>query len=349
MRSLTEAALNNNRLVILLIITIIAGGIYVYLDYPKKEDPTITIREAVVTASFPGMSTERVEDLITRPIEETIRQIPEVKDIKSDSKIGSSIVRVIVKDEYKNLAGIWQTLRNKMADLKGKLPDGTQGPNVDDERGLTAVATIALWADGFSLAEMRAVARTTRDRLYTVDGIKKVELFGIQEERIYLEVSNAKMAQLGLNPGTIVNTLTAQNIILPGGRLNAAGRVIVVEPSGNFNDVTEIASVLIAIPGTNKVVPLREIVKISRRYVEPPEKPVYFNGRPAIVLSVPMANVSAPFHDVELKDNTLSFWWDPGVRVECALARKEDGSFAGDCSDSNGETGHLTMVPPAGR
>lgn len=288
MRSLTEAALNNNRLVILLIITIIAGGIYVYLDYPKKEDPTIRIREAVVTASFPGMSTKRVEDLITRPIEETIRQIPQVKEIKSDSKTGSSVVHIIVKDEIKNMAPVWQDLRNKMADLKGKLPEGTQGPSVNDERGLTAVATIALWADGFTMAEMRAVVRTTRDRLYTVKGIKKVELFGIQEERIYLEVSNAKMAQLGLNPGTIVNTLTAQNIILPGGRLNAAGRVIVVEPSGNFNDVSEIASVLIAIPGTTKVVPLREIVKISRRYVEPPEKPVFFNGRPAIVLSVSM-------------------------------------------------------------
>jgi len=290
MRSLTEAALNNNRLVILLIFTVIVGGITVYLDYPKKEDPTIRIREAVVTASFPGMSTQRVEDLITRPIEETIRQIPQVKDIKSDSKIGSSIVRVIVKDEYKDLAPIWQNLRNKMADLKGRLPEGTRGPDVDDERGLTAVATIALWADGFSLAEMRAVARTTRDRLYAVKGIKKVELFGIQEERIYLEVSNTKMAQLGLNPGTIVNTLTAQNIILPGGRMNAAGRVIVVEPSGNFNDVSEIASVLISIPGTNKVVPLREIVKISRRYVEPPEKPVFFNGRPAIVISVSMTD-----------------------------------------------------------
>ena len=126
MRSLTEAALNNNRLVILLIITIIAGGIYVYLDYPKKEDPTIRIREAVVTASFPGMSTKRVEDLITRPIEETIRQIPQVKEIKSDSKTGSAIVHVIVKDEIKNMAPVWQDLRNKMADLKAKLPEGTQ-------------------------------------------------------------------------------------------------------------------------------------------------------------------------------------------------------------------------------
>ena len=288
MRSLTEAALNNNRLVILLIVVILFGGVSVYLDYPKKEDPSIRIREAVVTASFPGMSTQRMEDLITRPIEEKIRQIPAVKEIKSDSKIGGTIVRVTIRDEVKNLAPIWQDLRNKMADLKASLPQGTNGPNVDDERGLTAVATIALWADGFSLAEMREVARTTRDRLYTVRGIKKVELFGIQEERIYLEMSNAKMAQLGLSPGVIVNTLTAQNIILPGGRLNAGGREIVVEPSGNFNDVSEIASVLIAIPGTKKVVPLREIVKISRRYVDPPEKPVFFNGRPAIVISVSM-------------------------------------------------------------
>ncbi|MCZ6665264.1 MAG: efflux RND transporter permease subunit, partial [Gammaproteobacteria bacterium] len=286
MSGITAFALNNSRFVILFQITIVLAGIYAFLEYPRREDPSITIREAVVTASFPGMSTLRVEDLITRQLEEKIREIPEVKELKSDSKTGLSIVHVIVKDEYTDLEPIWQDLRNKMDDIRSKLPEGTIGPSVNDEFGLTAVATVALWADGFSMAEMRDVARRTRDRLYEVKGIKKVELFGIQDERIYLELSNAKMASLGMSPGMIFRTLKQQNIILPGGKLNVEGQEIIIEPSGNFNDVSEIRSVLVPIPGTDKVTPLRDLVKISRGYVDPPTSPVYFNGRPAIVLSI---------------------------------------------------------------
>ncbi len=232
------------------------------------------------------MSTERVENLITRKLEENIREIPEVDDIKSDSKTGISIVHVVVKDRVKDLAPIWQDLRNKMDDVKTALPQGTLGPVVNDEFGLTAVATIALWADGFSLAEMREVARSTRDRLYSVAGIKKVELYGIQDEQVYLELSNTKMAQFGISPGVVVATLQKQNIILPGGKIDADGQDIIIEPSGNFNDVAEIESVVIPVPGTDKVTPLRDLVNIVRGYVDPAEAPAYFNGRPAIVLSV---------------------------------------------------------------
>lgn len=240
MRDITSFALGNPRFVILFQICIVVAGILAFIDFPRREDPSITIREAVVTAAFPGMSTRRVEDLLTRKLEEKIREIPEVKELKSDSKTGLAIVHVIVKDEYTDLDPIWQDLRNKMDDIKGDLPEGTVGPIVNDEFGLTAVATIALWADGFSIAEMRDVARNLRDRLYVLKGIKKVELFGIQDERIYLELSNAKMARLGMSPGVIIQTLKRQNIILPGGKLNIDGQEIVVEPSGNFNDVAEI-------------------------------------------------------------------------------------------------------------
>ena len=286
MTGITEFSINNSRLTILFLVAVVASGIYAFLVYPKQEDPSIVIREAVVSASFPGMSTTRVEDLITRKLEEKIREMPEVDDIKSDSKTGLSIVHVVVHDRYSDLEPIWQDLRNKMDDVRPELPDGTVGPIVNDEFGLTAVATVALWADGFSLAEMREVARNARDQLYSLEGIKKVELYGIQNEQVYLEVSNAKLAQLGMSPGVIVRALQAQNVILPGGRFNVEGQHLVIEPSGNFNDVAEIESVLIPVPGSDKVVPLRDLARIQRGYVDPAEKPVYFNGRPAIVLSV---------------------------------------------------------------
>ena len=286
MINITRFSLNNSRLTILFLLLVVFTGVFVYLDYPKQEDPSIVIREAVVMASYPGMSPERVEDLITRKLEEKIREIGEVDEITSDSKTGISLIHVIIKDQYTDLQPIWQDLRNKMADVTPELPKGTQGPFIDDEFGLTAIADIALWSDGFSMAEMREVARNTRDRLYTLKGVRKVELYGVQEERIYLEFSNSKMAKLGLTPGIIGQTLKEQNILLPGGKVNVYGQEVIIEPSGNFNDVDAITSVMIPIPGTQKVTPLRDIVTITRDYVDPPEQPVYFNGRPAIILSI---------------------------------------------------------------
>jgi len=189
-----------------------------------------------------------------------------------------------------------------MADVSPELPSGTQGPFINDEFGLVAVATVALWSDGFTLAEMRQVARHTRDRLYGLEGVKKVELYGIQEERIFLDLANSKMAQFGISPGTIIDTLEQQNIILPGGKIPVSGQDLTVEPSGNFDSVADIEAVIIEIPGTQQVTPLSELVDISRGYVDPPDKPVFFNGKPAIVLSV---SISEGTNAVEFGDRLI--------------------------------------------
>ncbi len=286
MSGITQFSLNNSRITVLALLAVIVTGVFAYFDYPKREDPSIVIREAVVTASFPGMSPERVENLITRKLEEKIREMPEVDKILSDSTTGSSVVHVGLHDRYVDVEPIWQDLRNKMNDIASELPEGTFGPFVNDDFGLTAVATIAIWSDGFTLAEMREVARRTHDRLYSLGGINKVEIFGIQSEHVFLDLSNAKMAKFGVSPGVILDTLHRQNVILPGGRISVEGQNLIVEPSGNFNDVAEIESVIIQIPGTEQMTPLDELVSISRGYVDPPDKPVYFNGQPAIVLSV---------------------------------------------------------------
>src|SRR5688572_6619118 len=135
MAGVTDFSLNTSRVTISVLLFIAVAGALIYLDYPKQEDPSIVIREAVVSAAFPGMSPQRVEDLITRKLEETIREIPEVKEIKSDSKTGASIIHVIVKDQFTDLEPIWQDLRNKMNDVRPELPAGTYGPFVNDEYG----------------------------------------------------------------------------------------------------------------------------------------------------------------------------------------------------------------------
>jgi multidrug efflux pump len=289
MKGITAFALNNSRTVIMTILLVIFGGGMAFINLPKLEDPFITIREAVVTASYPGMPVAEVERLITRPIEEKIRSLGEVDKIKnSTSKYGECLIHVTISDDVpaEQLPATWKLLRNRMADVKSELPDGTIGPAVNDTFGDTSVATIALWSDGFDMAEMHETARQIRERLNLLKGTLKIDLTGVQDERIYLEVSNAKITQLGIDPAEIGRRLKEQNILLPGGRLNIDNVEIIVETQGRFASIEEIENVLIPIPASQASTPLRDIATIRKAYVEPIQNPAYFNGHPAIVLSV---------------------------------------------------------------
>ena len=286
MIGITDFSINKDRVTVLFLMIMAVAGVFAYLTYPKQEDPSIQIREAVVWAFYPGMAPERVEDLITRKLEEQIRLLGDVDYIESDSKRGMSFMHVIARDEVPVLKTVWRDLRDKLTDVTPQLPTGTIGPFVNDEFGLTAVATIALWAEGFSLAEMRLVARDLRNELYSLKGIRRVEMFGAQDQRVFLELSNAKLAEFGISPGVVVETLQQQNVILPGGQIDVQGQNVVVEPTGDFDTISDIEDVIIPIPGTQRVTPLRDLAKVSRGYVDPPNQPVYYNGRPAIVLSV---------------------------------------------------------------
>jgi multidrug efflux pump subunit AcrB len=285
---ITAFALKNSRTVVFSMILIVLAGALLMTKQPRLEDPFIVIREALITTKFPGMAPERVERLITRVIEEQARTMSELDDIWSTSKRGESIIHFEIADQVSSadLPATWKKLRNKIHDIVSSLPDGTIPPVINDEFGDTAVATVALWSDGFSMAEMHEVARFTRERLGTMGGIKKIDLYGVQDETIYLDISNAKLAQFGIGVRTIIDTLRAQNVTLPAGRLDIEGTEIIVAPTGNFNQVSEIESLLISIPGTQRTVPLQDLATIRRAYVDPPVMPAYYNGRPSIILSV---------------------------------------------------------------
>lgn len=284
--NLARLAIANSRITIIAIVGLIAVGITTFLGYPSAEDPTIQIRSASIEAEFPGMAAERVEQLIAIPIENAMREIAEIDEIKSTSKTGSVKVTVEIHDEISDLDPVFQDIRNKVSDLAPRLPEGTQGPTVNDEEGLTAIATIALWSDGFSMAEMLAVAEDTRNLIYTLDGVRKVQILGSQQERVYLEFDPLKLAGLGVTPEQVFGVLGQQNIIEPGGDISAGGRLVTLEPSGNYESVDEIAATVFAIPETDIVLRLDEVVEIRRGYADPPVFPAFFNDRPAIVLSV---------------------------------------------------------------
>lgn len=287
--SLTSFAFRCNRLFYLLLFIIIVLGIKNYVGFPSQEDPSFTIREAVVTAYYPGMSAERMENLVTRRLEEKIREIPEVESIRSSSKTDYSIIHVSVSDKYFHMQQIWDKLRNKMDEVKPELPSGTRGPFVNDEYGDVTIATLALTSDGFSLTEMYDTAVDLRRELYTVPGVKQVRLYGVQDEVVYLEFLNSKLAEHGLTPQLLVKTLKQANTILPGGKIEVLGRHIVIEPSGNFTTEEEIRNLQIYVPGKEQGTYLRDIVEIKREYVEPPTSLAFFRGKPAIMIGVSMS------------------------------------------------------------
>lgn len=287
MGNIAAYAIKNGRFTLFALIALLSAGITIYFSHPSQEDPEVTIRTAVVTAYFPGMSAERIEQLIVKPIEETAKQISEVTDITSTASTGAAMVKVEVGDKYFDLSPLWTDLRNKMDDLAPDLPSGTAGPYVNDDYGRVAVATLALSGPDFSMAEMQDVARDLRDRIGALPLVSRVDLYGVQEEQIWLTADQAYMDQLGLSQVAVINALTGQNVILPGGSVAANGQRISIEPTGSFNSVEEIRNVPLDLSGGG-IVYLRDIFEVTRGYVDPPSRPTYFNGEQSIMLGIAM-------------------------------------------------------------
>ena len=286
--NITNVAFQYRKTVFFILALLLINGVFAYFTLPAQEDPTITIREAVISTSFSGMAPERVEQLITKKLEEEVRKIPEVKEIRSLSTTGNSTIHVKVHDRYFNLEDIWQDVRNKASAAHSKMPSGTSTPYVNTEFGDVSVVTLALTADGFDMSAMYDIAQHIRDTLYSVEGTKKIEILGQLEERIFLEASNTRLSQLGISPQALINTLQKQNIIRSGGEVDTGTKSFIIEPSGNFNDVSDIENAYINIPNTEDFIALKDVVSIKRGYIDPPSKLAYFNGKPAIFFAISM-------------------------------------------------------------
>ena len=288
MNLLTRFGLARSRFTIAAMISLLVAGLGLYPNFPKREDPVIVIRTAVVSALFPGMAPERMENLVAVPIERKIRELPEVKDIRTLAGEGSLTVYVDLKDEIGNVNAVWQRLRDKMGDVKIELPDGVVGPFVNSDFGDVAIATIAITGEGFSPRELKDVAEDFRKKLYQLSGISKVELLGVQDERVWLELDTRKLAAVGVQVNSLIKDLQGQNVVLPSGNINADGTRLLLETSGDFPNVRAIETMLTRVGTTDSLVRLADLVTVRRDYVSPKVKPIYFNGRPAVMLSVIM-------------------------------------------------------------
>ncbi len=289
--NLTGFALRNQPLVLTLVGAILLFSVSTLDNFPSQEDPPITVREAVVKTFMPGMEADDVELLITRQIEQALARIPERDYIYSWSRNGESEVRISVLEKYEqdDLDFIWQDVRNEVIDATPGLPEGVIGPFVNDDFGDVTVVSAALTGEGFTLADLHALAKRVRDQLYILPGVKRVELYGVQEETIWIEFATAQLAQLGFSISQVRNTLIAENVVLPGGTIDTGQREIIVTPRGDFRSVEDIENVTIEVPDTGELIYLRDLATVRRGYVDPPNAPFYFGGEQAVLIGVSMA------------------------------------------------------------
>lgn len=290
MEKLTRFALTNARFTQVFIIMLFIIGISTFLKSPSKEDPEIMIRNAIVVAQFPGMSPDRIEKLITKPLEREIKQIPEVSEIKSWVRTGVTQINVSVHDKYFDLQPIWDTLRNRMEEIQNKLPEGTYGPYVNDEFGRVYSATIALTGNDFSPRERRRMAEFLQDKMSTYATISQVALYGVQDERIWLTPKDDTIAENKFSVKQIKTSLQARNVVLPCGTIDAGALEVVIEPSGNFESVEEIQNMVLFERDSGQSVYLRDLIDLSRGYEDPFKTPVFFNNQSAIVIAASMAD-----------------------------------------------------------
>ena len=287
--NLTGFALKFNRVTALALMVIIILGLLEYQNLSRDSMPPFVVRAARVITQFPGASPERVESLISDKIEKVLQEIPEVKTISSTSRTGVSIVTLVVQDNIpeSKLQSIWDKARRQIDNIKGDLPDGIFGPNVEDnDIGVVYGIMVGLESDGFEYSELKEYADELRDDLIAIDDAAKVIIGGVVEERIYVEYNDAKLAQVGLTSSQLQSIISSSNIIIPSGQVNLGDEAIILEPSGNFESIESIQNLIIPVGYQGETIRLGDVATVKRGYVSPKESIVRINGNQALALYI---------------------------------------------------------------
>ncbi|MDZ7817581.1 MAG: efflux RND transporter permease subunit [Aliarcobacter sp.] len=285
--NITSFALKNDKVTIVFSLLLFIYGIISFLDLPRAKDPGFIIRTATVVTHFPGASAKRVEQLVTDKLEKEIQQMSEIDFIKSTSKSGVSIIFVNILEKHKNMRPIWDSLRRKVEDGARQLPNGTSKPIVNDEFGDVYGSMISISSDGLSPKELEDIANDTKDIFLRLDNVAKIEILGIQPQVVYVEFDNSKMARLNLSASYLKNILESKNIVLSGGNIKVDTNRLSIEPSGNYENVSQIGNTIIPL-NTGEKIYLKDIAKIKYEYKNPSSFIVQKDGKASLILAISM-------------------------------------------------------------
>lgn len=285
-----EFAIKNQLLSIIVILLAMAGGWIAYNDMPRFEDPEFTIRTALIITQYPGGTPLEVAEEVTEPLERALQQMQEVDDIESTSLHGRSEIKVNIKFEFSPTKGdlqlIWTKVRNKVSDASRSLPPGASTPYVNDDFGDVYGLYYFLTGEGFTPAELKLYAKQLQSELLLVEGVAKVQVDGALEEAIFVEISKANLASLGVSLNRIYSTLESQNSVISAGEVDVGSQRLIIRPSGAINSVSAIENLLIGQSEEDGLIYLRDIAHVWRGYQSPPTKLYRYNSEPAVAIGV---------------------------------------------------------------
>ncbi len=287
--NLSRWALEHAALTRFLMLVLLLLGVSAYFQLGQDEDPPFTFRAMVVRSYWPGATAQQVAEQVTDKIERTLQEVPYADKIRSYSKPGESQIIFQIKDSSKSseVANVWYSVRKKVGDMRGTLPQGVLGPFFNDDFGDVFGVIYALQADGFSYAELKTFADDARQQLLRVPDVAKVELFGVQDEKLYIEIPQRRLAELGLDMNAVLAQLGQQNVVESAGAVQTPLDVVQVRVAGQFKAIEELRAMPIR-GSSGAQLRLGDIASIERAYVDPPVIKVRHQGQEVIALGVAM-------------------------------------------------------------
>ena len=288
--NLSKWALDHPALTRYLMIVLMVLGVAAYFQLGQDEDPPFTFRAMVVRAYWPGATAQQMAEQVTDKLERTLQEAPYADKIRSYSKPGETQITFEIKDYSKpsEVQNVWYTVRKKIGDMRGTLPAGVIGPFFNDDFGDVYGVIYALRGQGFSPAEIKVFADAARQRILRVPDVAKVELFGVQDEKLFIDISQKKLAQLGLDMGAVLGQLNQQNAIESAGTMQTPDDVVQIRVGGQFNSLETLRAMPIRGASGNQM-RLGDLATLSRGYIDPPQVKVHHDGDEVIALGVSMA------------------------------------------------------------
>lgn len=288
MKNLTEVSLKNKIIVWYFIIMSVVMGIFSYISLGRMEDPTFTIPQMVITAAWPGATAQQMEEQVTDKLESKVRDIPGIDYVKSSTRAGTSIIYVNLRQDVdrSTIRDTWRDVRNFGADIQKDLPAGVYGPYYNDRFDDVYGSIYAITGDGYSYEELRQQAERLRRMILKLDNVQKVELQGVQTEKVYVEIENAKLAELGISPTALSQALASQNDMTSAGMVETSTDNVYLRFSGVFDDIEAMKNVPVNAGG--QIFALGDIATIERRFSDPANEQMFFNGEPAVGVAVSM-------------------------------------------------------------
>lgn len=287
--NLAEWAIRHKQIVYFFIIAIITGGLWSYFHLGRSEDPDFTIRQAVVTAAWPGASAQQITQQVTDPLEKKLQDTKGLDYIKSFTHDGKTVIYVNLKDSVpkEEMQTRWHEIRNLVNDEWGSLPSGVMGPYINDRFDDVYGSIYAVTGDGFSYEEKRKYAENIRRRLTGVEDVQKVELLGVQKQEIYVEMDQNKLASFGMRPSDVFTMLQQQGAMMPAGMIHTDSRNVAIRVEGLLDTVESLKE--LPIHAGERSFHLGDVATVTQMYADPETSLMYFNGKPAVGIAVSMA------------------------------------------------------------